>query len=163
MIDLASVVPGKRLFVGNLHHSVTEGDLIKLFQKCGTVTDVNYMWHKFGPLKGQPKGFAFIGMGSLAEAEIAIKRKNGVEVKSRKMIVAFSDNEQSIARTSRSTYFVKSDTSHLTDTAVPKTSDLNSKKRPSETEDGDQRRQRKELSAVSERMRRLEQALAGET
>lgn len=165
MVDYAvdSPTTGKRLFVGNLHNSVTEGDLIKLFQKCGTVTDVNYMWHKFGPSKGQPKGFAFVGMGTATEAANAIKRLNGVEVKSRKLIVSYSSNEHLIARTSRSTYFVKTGTAPLAESTVPKPSVEGAQKRSIESGDGDQKRQRKELNEVSERMRRLEQALAGET
>lgn len=33
-----------RLFVGNLHHSVSEGDLIKIFQAHGEVKSVAYLW-----------------------------------------------------------------------------------------------------------------------
>jgi RNA recognition motif-containing protein len=47
------VIQNKRVFVGNLHSSTTEGDLIKVFSKFGTVTDVNYIWHKFGPAAGE--------------------------------------------------------------------------------------------------------------
>jgi len=50
----------RRLYVGNLHPSVSEGDLIKIFSDVGHVIKVDYLWHFHGPLKGQPKGFAFI-------------------------------------------------------------------------------------------------------
>ncbi len=53
-----------KLFVANLHFSATEGDLINLFQKYGTVISIQYMWHKTGPKMGQPKGFAFLTMSS---------------------------------------------------------------------------------------------------
>jgi RNA recognition motif-containing protein len=34
------------LFVGSLHVSVSEGDLIKLFTQHGKVDNLSYMWHK---------------------------------------------------------------------------------------------------------------------
>jgi RNA recognition motif-containing protein len=61
-IGLASA-GNQRIFVGNMHHSVSEGDLIKLFSGVGKVNSVTYMWHKVGPNRGQPKGFAFVEMG----------------------------------------------------------------------------------------------------
>ena len=45
-----------KLFVGNLHYSVSEGDIITVFSKHGKVAHVQYFWHKFGPQYGQPKG-----------------------------------------------------------------------------------------------------------
>jgi RNA recognition motif-containing protein len=37
-----------KLFVNNLHSSMTEGELIKLFQRFGNVVEVEYAWHKSG-------------------------------------------------------------------------------------------------------------------
>jgi len=85
----------QKLFVGNIHFSVTEGDLIKVFQKCGSVLSVNYMWHKIGPNKGQPKGFAFVKMASVAEADLAISKLNGIVLKSRAIRISKSSEKVS--------------------------------------------------------------------
>ncbi len=78
----------KKLFVANLHQSTSEGDLIKLFQYCGKVVFIDYVWHRGGPLKGTPKGFAFIEMDTIAEAQRAITRLNGQVVRGKKLFVA---------------------------------------------------------------------------
>jgi RNA recognition motif-containing protein len=160
-----------RLFVGNLHSSVTEGDLIRLFQKCGTVVDVNYMWHKVGPKKGQPKGFAFVGMKSSDEVERAISKYHGYEFKGRKLTVSHSENEHLLTRQSRGSSY-----------SLDKTRATSSKEQPSEltkrfsTEDAAStegcvpsgggkavrlvlKKQRTELVTVEERMRKLQEAL----
>jgi RNA recognition motif-containing protein len=77
-----------KLFVGNLHQSTSEGDLIKLFQFCGNVLSIDYVWHKSGPLKGMPKGFAFIEMDTVVNAQRAVARLNGQVVRGKKLLVA---------------------------------------------------------------------------
>lgn len=84
--------PSTRLYVGNMHNSTTEGDLIKIFQRYGTVKDVTYLWHRFGPNRGQPKGFGFVEMSTLAEARRAINGLDGTMVKGRKLHVSYSDD-----------------------------------------------------------------------
>jgi RNA recognition motif-containing protein len=91
-----NILPQK-VFVGNLHTSVSEGDLIRIFQKIGKVNDVVYMWHKFGPNKGQPKGFAFVEMSSSEEAKRAISSLHGANVKGRRIVVSHAENEQVLA------------------------------------------------------------------
>jgi RNA recognition motif-containing protein len=49
-----------RLFVGNFAPTVDEYTLIQVFQKYGKITKLDYMFHKSGPLKGKPRGYAFI-------------------------------------------------------------------------------------------------------
>ncbi|OUM62764.1 hypothetical protein PIROE2DRAFT_43952, partial [Piromyces sp. E2] len=34
--------------------------IIKLFQKFGKVKNIEYQWHKFGPKRGEPKGYCFL-------------------------------------------------------------------------------------------------------
>lgn len=88
------IINQKKLFVANLHQSTSEADLIKLFQFCGNVISMDYIWHKSGPLKGMPKGFAFIEMETTAEAHRAIARLNGQVVRGKKLFVAFkNDND----------------------------------------------------------------------
>ncbi|PWN24712.1 RNA-binding domain-containing protein [Jaminaea rosea] len=49
-----------RLFVGNLHPSVSDYDLVQLFQPYGHLTKLDVVFHRSGPLRGKPKGFAFV-------------------------------------------------------------------------------------------------------
>lgn len=50
-----------RLFIGNLHSSVTEGDLIKICRsKSSELLTVTFLWHRSGPLRGKPKGKVII-------------------------------------------------------------------------------------------------------
>ncbi|KAF5309973.1 hypothetical protein D9619_010467 [Psilocybe cf. subviscida] len=49
-----------RLYVGNLHPTVDEYTLLQVFSKFGRVTKLDYLFHKAGPLKGKPRGYAFL-------------------------------------------------------------------------------------------------------
>lgn len=49
-----------RLYVGNLHHTVDEHALIQIFSKYGKLSNLDYLFHKSGPLKGKPRGYAFV-------------------------------------------------------------------------------------------------------
>lgn len=53
-----------RLYIGNLASSVDEYALIQLFQRFGKVTKLDFMYHKTGALKGKPRGYAFIELGT---------------------------------------------------------------------------------------------------
>lgn len=58
-----------RLFVGNLTYTSTENDLQDYFSQAGTVVSVNIMQDR---ATGRSRGFAFVEMGSQAEADKAI-------------------------------------------------------------------------------------------
>ena len=66
-----------RLFVGNLSYQTQENDLQDYFSQAGTVTSVNLMMDK---VTGKSKGFAFVEMGSDAEAAKALADFNGKEL-----------------------------------------------------------------------------------
>ena len=71
-----------RLYVGNLHPTVDEyvpGSLtgyskaqeranryalLHVFSKFGKVTKLDFLFHKAGPMKGKPRGYAFIEYGT---------------------------------------------------------------------------------------------------
>ena len=59
-----------KLFVGNLAYSSTENDLQDHFSQAGTVISVNIMQDR---ATGRSRGFAFIEMGSQAEADKAVE------------------------------------------------------------------------------------------
>lgn len=59
-----------KLFVGNITYTSTENDLQDYFSQAGQVLSVNIMQDR---ATGRPRGFAFVEMGSPAEAEKAIE------------------------------------------------------------------------------------------
>ena len=68
----------KKLYVGNLNYSTTEEELKTLFQEHGTVETVNII---------DRKGFGFVEMSSLEEAEKAMNSLNGKEFMGRALKV----------------------------------------------------------------------------
>ncbi|MDD2716367.1 MAG: RNA-binding protein [Candidatus Wallbacteria bacterium] len=63
-----------RLYVGNLPYSTTTEDLNSMFSKHGTVKDVKVI---------EGKGFAFVEMNDIAEAEKAMTALNNQEINGR--------------------------------------------------------------------------------
>lgn len=49
-----------RLYVGNLSQTVDEYTLLQVFGKYGKITRLDVMYHKTGPQKGKPRGYAFV-------------------------------------------------------------------------------------------------------
>ncbi len=62
-----------KLYVGNLSYSTTEEGLRAAFAKAGTVVAVDIIKDRE---TGRMKGFAFVTMGSEAEAQAAIQALN---------------------------------------------------------------------------------------
>lgn len=58
-----------KLYVGNLAYSTTEEGLQQLFSQAGTVTSVHLLADRD---TGQSRGFAYVTMGTQAEAQKAI-------------------------------------------------------------------------------------------
>ncbi|KAJ3179118.1 hypothetical protein HDU87_003074 [Geranomyces variabilis] len=59
-----------RLYIGNLPPSLTEYHLAALFSPFGALTKIDYLWHKHGPHRGEPRGYCFI---EYADARSACK------------------------------------------------------------------------------------------
>jgi RNA recognition motif-containing protein len=72
------------IYVGNLAHEVAEEDLQQAFAAYGQVASVRLVTDRYS---GQPRGFAFVEMGSTSEAQAAIAGLNGKEMKGRTIIV----------------------------------------------------------------------------
>jgi RNA recognition motif-containing protein len=64
----------KRIYVGGLPYSATDGDLENLFSASGTVTSVTVVTDRY---TGQAKGFGFVEMSTDDEANAAISALNG--------------------------------------------------------------------------------------
>lgn len=62
-----------RIYVGNLNKSTTQKEINNLFSQAGTVTSVDLIRDKG---TGMSKGFAFVNMPELAEADKAISMFN---------------------------------------------------------------------------------------
>ena len=75
----------KKLYVGNLSYSTTEGNLSELFGAIGEVLSVNLITDR---MTGRSKGFAFVEMAEYDAAQEAINQLNGKEVDGRALKVA---------------------------------------------------------------------------
>ena len=75
---------GKKLYVGNLPYSVTEGTLMDRFSPYGNVESTRLITDRD---TGRSKGFGFVEFGSDEEAEKAIAEMNGKEMEGRALTV----------------------------------------------------------------------------
>jgi RNA recognition motif-containing protein len=76
---------GKKLYVGNLAPDVTDKDLEGLFAQAGMCESVAVVSDKGS---GQSRGFGFVEMGSVPEAQMAIEKLNGTDLKGRALNVS---------------------------------------------------------------------------
>jgi RNA recognition motif-containing protein len=72
------------IYVGNLSKEVTEDDLREAFEPFGQLTSVKIIRDKF---TNESRGFGFIEMPSKQEAESAIEKLIGTELKDKSIIV----------------------------------------------------------------------------
>ena len=74
----------KKLFVGNLDFDIKDIELEELFKTAGKVvyTEIVRFFDK------KSKGFGFVEMNSVEEAQKAIKKLNGYDFRGRKIIVS---------------------------------------------------------------------------
>jgi len=76
---------GTKLYVGNLNFTTTEDALRKAFSEGGrSVKSVAILTN---PETGRSRGFAFVDMGSEADAQAAIQAWDGVELEGRALKV----------------------------------------------------------------------------
>ncbi len=76
-----------KLYIGNISHETTEQDLRTMFSDAGTVDTVDLIMDR---QTGKSKGFAFVTMSSLAEAEKAISMFDAKELNNRTLKVNIS-------------------------------------------------------------------------
>ena len=75
---------GRKLYIGNLSYSVTDGDLQSLFAEFGTVQSAQVIMDRE---TGRSKGFGFVEMGEETEAQAAIAALDGREMNGRALTV----------------------------------------------------------------------------
>jgi RNA recognition motif-containing protein len=73
-----------KLYVGNLSPNTTESQILDLFKQSGNVVSCVLIKDK---VTGNSKGFAFVEMGSEAEAAKAMADRNGKELDGRALKV----------------------------------------------------------------------------
>lgn len=73
-----------RIFVGNLSFQTTESEVRNVFERFGRVSAVRVMTERG---TGTPRGFAFVNMPGMEDAEEAIARLNGNSLGGRSMTV----------------------------------------------------------------------------
>lgn len=73
-----------RLFVGSLPWSIGSDELHQLFSLMGRVVDAVVLQDK---QTGKSKGFGFVEMATAEEAQAAIHKFNGYELKGRTIVV----------------------------------------------------------------------------
>ncbi len=74
-----------RIYVGNLSYAVTGDDLQQEFAAFGTVESVTLVTDRD---TGRSKGFAFVEMPTVSEAQNAISKLNGKVLKERALTVS---------------------------------------------------------------------------
>jgi RNA recognition motif-containing protein len=72
------------IYVGNLPFDATEDEIREMFAAFGQVASVALIKDKF---TGQPRGFGFVEMPNVAEAQKAIAGINGKDLKGRSLSV----------------------------------------------------------------------------
>ena len=82
---------GNRLYVGNLSFNATTDSIREWFASCGTVTDVHVVMDRES---GRSRGFAFVTMGTDAEAQKAIAETNGAMMDGRSLRVNEAEERQ---------------------------------------------------------------------
>lgn len=73
-----------QIFVGNLSYSTTASDLQTAFERFGKVADVRVVTEKGTE---RPRGFAFVQMNSVDDADEAIHRMAGFSLHGRRLTV----------------------------------------------------------------------------
>ncbi|GAB6031483.1 Putative RNA-binding protein 18 [Chamberlinius hualienensis] len=84
---------GNRLWIGNIDSRITEYDLVKVLQKHGKVVSFNFLFHKTGPLIGQPRGYCFVTYESKEQAQNALKCLDGKLALTKKLSVKWANSQ----------------------------------------------------------------------
>ncbi|CAG8606471.1 14513_t:CDS:2 [Ambispora leptoticha] len=103
----SSKLDEKRLYIGNLDPSIDEYTVVKLFEPYGKITHLDYLFHKSGPRRGQPRGYCFLEYSRKEEALKAMNAMHSKVIKHRSMIVTFAYAAPDNYETGNNSYFKK--------------------------------------------------------
>jgi RNA recognition motif-containing protein len=110
--------PMTTVYIGNMHYSITEGDLIKLCQPFGEIQHVTYLWHQSGPQIGLPRGFAFVEYSKKEEVELVCSKLNGKLVYGKELVVRRAETSDTSSVKPVSNKELVSDSSTLSSSAT---------------------------------------------
>ncbi|GAU17518.1 hypothetical protein TSUD_340620 [Trifolium subterraneum] len=85
---VATSVDAGRLYVGNLPFTTTSSQLAEIFAEAGTVVSVEVVYDR---VTARSRGFAFVTMGSVEEAKVAIQMFDGSQIGGRSAKVNFPE------------------------------------------------------------------------
>jgi len=98
LADLPPVHPQRddcRLWIGNLDPKVTEYAMLKLLQRYSvTIQSFDFIYHRTGPEKGQPRGYCFVTLSTPEEAATIMSKLNGKMALSRRLAVKYAELEK---------------------------------------------------------------------
>ena len=84
-----------KLYVGNLHFSISEDKLKEMFTEAGEVVSVTIIKDRDS---GRSKGFAFVEMSNQVEVEEAVRRYNEFEISGRSLKVSIARPQEKYGR-----------------------------------------------------------------
>ncbi|KAH0727989.1 hypothetical protein KY284_003854 [Solanum tuberosum] len=88
VVDEPKSIEDGRLYVGNLPFSMTPSQLSEIFAEAGKVANVEIVYDR---VTDRSRGFAFVTMGSVEEAEEAVRLFDGSQVGGRTVKVNFPE------------------------------------------------------------------------
>ncbi|KAJ3270903.1 hypothetical protein HDU76_011105 [Blyttiomyces sp. JEL0837] len=62
---------------------------MKMFEKFGPISKIDFLWHKTGPKKGEPRGYCFLEYVNAPDAARAITEMNGKPLSGRNLSVNY--------------------------------------------------------------------------
>jgi len=84
-----------RLWIGNLDPKVTEYAMLKLLQRFSvTIQSFDFIYHRAGREKGQPRGYCFVTLSTPQEAATIMNKLNGKMALSRRLAVKYAEIEK---------------------------------------------------------------------
>ncbi|XP_050306934.1 probable RNA-binding protein 18 [Anthonomus grandis grandis] len=84
----------RKLWIGNLDSRVTEYQLLKLLQIHGTIEKFDIIFHRTGPLAGQPRGYAFVTFQKKEQASAAKSALNGKLLGQKNVRVTWANSQE---------------------------------------------------------------------
>ncbi|XP_076048703.1 putative RNA-binding protein 18 isoform X2 [Oratosquilla oratoria] len=79
-----------RLWIGNLDSRLTEFQLLKMVRKFGELAEYDFLFHRTGPLAGQPRGYAFVTYKNPQNAKTAMNAMDGFTILGRRVVVRWA-------------------------------------------------------------------------
>lgn len=82
----------RRLWIGNLDPRITEYHLLKILQKYGDFERFDLLFHRSGPLAGQPRGYAFVTYKESVDAKKAKESLDGKMLGCKRVAVRWANS-----------------------------------------------------------------------